>query len=97
MRHDKQVAINLRKTGQSYLQISQALEVPKSTLSYWLKNIKISKQAQEKISKRAYFKSYIEPSLAILEVTKSLYLDLSLNCFKIMLVDNKLLHLFVSI
>lgn len=57
MRHDKKIAINLRKTGQSYLQISQALQVPKSTLSYWLKNIKISERAQEKISKRAYFKS----------------------------------------
>jgi hypothetical protein len=57
MRHDKKIAINLRKTGQSYLQISQALDVPKSTLSYWLKNIKISNRAQEKISKRAYFKS----------------------------------------
>jgi len=57
MRHDKKIAINLRLTGQSYLQISQALQIPKSTLSYWLKNIKISKQAQEKISKRAYSKS----------------------------------------
>ena len=57
MRHDKKIAINLRKAGQSYLQISQALTVPKSTLSYWLKNIKISKQAQKKISRRAYFKS----------------------------------------
>ena len=57
MRHDKKVAINLRKTGQSYLQISQVLNVPKSTLSYWLKNVKISRQAQEKISKRAYSKS----------------------------------------
>lgn len=57
MRPDKKVAISLRKTGQSYLQISQVLEVPKSTLSYWLKNIKISKRAQAKISKRAYTKS----------------------------------------
>ena len=57
MRHDKKIAINLRKAGQSYLQISQAIGAPKSTLSYWLKNIKISKQAQEKISKRAYAKS----------------------------------------
>lgn len=57
MRHDKQTAISLRKTGQSYLQISQALNVPKSTLSYWLKDVKISQQAQEKISKRAYIKS----------------------------------------
>lgn len=57
MRHDKKIAINLRKTGQSYSQISQALEVPKSTLSYWLKNIKLNKQAKEKIAKRAYAKS----------------------------------------
>ncbi|MFZ5982285.1 MAG: helix-turn-helix domain-containing protein [Patescibacteria group bacterium] len=46
-------AIKLRKEGQSYKQISEKLNVAKSTLSYWLGNIKISQRAQDKISKRA--------------------------------------------
>ncbi|NTU66318.1 MAG: helix-turn-helix domain-containing protein [Candidatus Moranbacteria bacterium] len=49
----KQKAIKLRKQGNSYKQISDKLDVAKSTLSYWLGNIEISKEAQEKISKRA--------------------------------------------
>lgn len=51
---NKSIAIKLRKTGKSYNQIREKLGVPKSTLSYWLKNIKLGKQAQDKISKRKY-------------------------------------------
>jgi len=54
MRKDKLAAIKLRKQGESYNQISRALKIPKSTLSYWLSDLKISEQAQEKILKRAH-------------------------------------------
>jgi hypothetical protein len=53
MRQDKTKAIILRKAGNSYNQISKALEIPKSTLSYWLGDLKISKKSQEKILSRA--------------------------------------------
>ena len=49
MRKDKIDAIKLRKTGLSYNDISRKLNVPKSTLSYWLKNIKLSARAVKKL------------------------------------------------
>lgn len=52
MRSDKNIAIKFRKGGQSYSQISAFLKVPKSTLSLWLKDIKLSKQAAKKIQER---------------------------------------------
>lgn len=57
METKKQQAIDLRKTGKSYSQIGNELEIPKSTLSLWLSEIKISKRAQALIDKRAYKKS----------------------------------------
>jgi len=52
MRKDKKIAIKLRKQGLSYSQIKNKLDIPKSTLSYWLRDIKLSKIAKEKILKR---------------------------------------------
>lgn len=52
MRSDKNKAIKLRKLGNSYQQISSVLKVPKSTLSYWLKDIEISQTAKLKIQSR---------------------------------------------
>lgn len=54
MRKDKLIAIKLRKQGKSYNQISKTLKIPKSTLSYWFSDLKISEKAQEKILKRAH-------------------------------------------
>jgi hypothetical protein len=59
MRKGKSEAIILRKSGQSYNQISKALKVPKSTLHYWLKTIKLSELARKKILERVYKKSII--------------------------------------
>ncbi|MFA5131532.1 MAG: hypothetical protein WC467_03845 [Patescibacteria group bacterium] len=52
MRLDKLEVIELRKSGQSYGQISASLHIPKSTLSVWLKDIKLSQIAQKKIRSR---------------------------------------------
>jgi len=52
MRKDKQKAINLRKAGNSYNQISKILKIPKSTLSYWFSDLEISQKAKSKILKR---------------------------------------------
>jgi hypothetical protein len=52
MRSDKLSAIKLRKSGQSYNQISQSLNIPKSTLSIWLKNLELSDRAKQKIESR---------------------------------------------
>lgn len=42
MAERKRKAIRLRKTGKSYGEIYKALGISKSTLSYWLKNIRLS-------------------------------------------------------
>jgi hypothetical protein len=54
MRQDKLKAIELRKQGNSYNQINKKLAIPKSTLSYWLRDFKISQKSKEKISARAH-------------------------------------------
>lgn len=45
-------AIKLRSQGKSYSQISQEIDVKKSTLSGWLKTIAISDDLRKKISSR---------------------------------------------
>ncbi len=59
MRKDKILAIKFRKEGNSYKQISEKLSVPKSTLSCWLSNLKISNKAKNKIAGRVYEKSVL--------------------------------------
>lgn len=53
MREEKNRAIVLRKEGKSYSQIQETLHIAKSTLSYWLRGISLSNEAQQKIAKRA--------------------------------------------
>jgi hypothetical protein len=52
MRLDKDQAIKLRCSGKSYSQISKLLNIPKSTLSVWLKNISLSEKAKATIKSR---------------------------------------------
>jgi transcriptional regulator with XRE-family HTH domain len=48
MRKDKNKAILLRKQGKSYNEIAKILNVPKSTLSLWLKNVKMPPKIEKK-------------------------------------------------
>jgi predicted transcriptional regulator len=57
MRIEKQKAIKLRKGGLSYAQIGKLLHISKGTLSYWLSDIKLSKQSQKILDERSYKKS----------------------------------------
>ena len=45
----KRQAINLRKRGLSYLEINRKIGVSKSTLSYWLKDIKLSPEHRQRL------------------------------------------------
>lgn len=49
----KEKAIKLRELGKTYLEIQNSLKttIPKSTLSYWCKNVKLPKEYQERIQK----------------------------------------------
>lgn len=56
----KQDAIKLRRQGLSYNEITKKLGTPKSTLSYWLRDIKLSKVAQKRISNNKFTKSTLK-------------------------------------
>lgn len=47
MRQNKQKAIRLRLKGLSYNQISKIINVPKSTLSSWFRNLEVSKAVKK--------------------------------------------------
>lgn len=79
----KSQAINLRKQGLTYSLIQKSLEskVPKSTLSYWFKNIKLSDQAKLKnkhLSTLATEKSR-KMAVATNKIIRQKYLDLIKN------------------
>lgn len=59
MRKDKIEAFKLRKQGKSYNEIRQALRIPKSTLSDWLKEVEWSRRLKTALSKRAKEKGKI--------------------------------------
>lgn len=54
MRKDKEKTIQLRREGFSYNEISKKLGIPKSTLSFWLSDLEISKEAKSRIASRVY-------------------------------------------
>jgi hypothetical protein len=54
MNPNKEIAIELRQQGLSYTEISKELEVPKSTLSSWLKHIELSNEAATRLKSRVY-------------------------------------------
>lgn len=46
---ERQIAIQLRKNGYSYAKIFDIIDVSKSTLSYWLRDIKLTAQQKDKL------------------------------------------------
>jgi len=49
---DKKRAVELRRKGFSYSEIKKSLFVPKSTLSYWLKKIKLSEPQLRRLKRK---------------------------------------------
>ncbi|TSC90599.1 MAG: Uncharacterized protein G01um10142_346 [Parcubacteria group bacterium Gr01-1014_2] len=49
---NKKRAVELRKKGFSYSEIKKSLFVPKSTLSYWLKKIKLSESQLQRLKRK---------------------------------------------
>lgn len=65
MRPDKQTAIKYRLSGLSYGEISKMLNIPKSTLSLWLRDLVLSKNAEAKVHatyKAGYTKGLLKKS-----------------------------------
>jgi len=52
IRFKKGIAIELRKQGLSYSEIKNSINIPKSTIAYWLKNVQLSDSQIEKLKAR---------------------------------------------
>ena len=52
VRFKKGIAIELRRKGFSYSEIKTSLNIPKSTIAYWLKDIKLSDFQVQKLQTR---------------------------------------------
>lgn len=53
MRTDRHLAINLRKQGKSYSEISKTLGIPESTMGYWFRGNPWSETIKQKLIKKA--------------------------------------------
>jgi len=49
-KYKQNIAIDMRKRGFSYSEIGNRLHIPKSTLSYWLKNVKLTPEQIKKLN-----------------------------------------------
>jgi len=49
-KYKQNIAIDMRKRGFSYSEIGNRIHIPKSTLSYWLKNIKLTPEQTQKLN-----------------------------------------------
>lgn len=52
VRFKKGIAVELRKKGLSYSEIENSLNVPRSTIAYWLKGTELSEEQTEKLRAR---------------------------------------------
>ncbi len=52
IRFKKGIAIELRKKGLSYSEIKNSINIPKSTIAYWLKDVQLSELQTEKLKTR---------------------------------------------
>src|SRR3989338_1247337 len=50
--YKKNIAIDMRKKGMSYSEIGNRIHVPKSTLSFWLRKIKLTKDQLKKLNNK---------------------------------------------
>lgn len=48
----KGIVIDMRKKGYSYSEIQNAMHIPKSTIAFWLKGIKLSAEQSEKLKEK---------------------------------------------
>src|SRR3989338_9053 len=77
-KYAKQIVIDLRRKGLSYSEIKKTIFVPKSTLSSWLKKIKLTDEQKERLKKKRLdaamagaIKKNLKTEQAIEEIKKS--------------------------
>ncbi len=50
--YKKNIVIDMRKRGYSYSEIKNSMNIPKSTIAFWLKGIKLTELQTEKLKKK---------------------------------------------
>ena len=77
-KYKKNIAIDMRKRGLSYSEIENRIHIPRSTLSFWLKKIKLSEEQKKKLNlvqrealKRGLAKRILKNQKAVEEIRKS--------------------------
>jgi len=68
----KDFAIELRKGGYSYSEIKKFCSVPKSTLSYWFRNIKLSEPQLARLKKKRIESAQRGSKTKILKTSKAI-------------------------
>jgi hypothetical protein len=53
MRNDQHLAIEMRRKGKSYMEISKRLGIPKSTMHYWFKDLLWSRKIKDNLTEKA--------------------------------------------
>lgn len=53
MRNDKHLAIEMRRKGKSYMEISKRLGISKSTMHYWFKDLQWSEKIKDDLTAKA--------------------------------------------
>ena len=53
MRNDRHLALEMRKGGKSYNEISKILDIPKSTMHYWFKDLQWSEKIKDTLTEKA--------------------------------------------
>jgi len=66
MRKDKETVLKLRLKGKSYKEIMQEINISKSTLSDWLKELSWSQDIKQDLTQKAHLKS----NLRLIELNK---------------------------
>lgn len=51
-KYKENIAIDMRKRGMSYSEISTRIHVPKSTLAYWLRKVKLTPEQEKKLAEK---------------------------------------------
>jgi predicted transcriptional regulator len=70
----KEKAIKLRKRGRSIRDIEKILGIPRSTLSGWLRDVKLSKKQKERLHKK-WLAALVKARLKANEVNKTKRLE----------------------
>lgn len=70
--YKKGIAIDLRKKGNSYSEIANSIHVPKSTVAYWVRKVKVDPEHIKKLKERRTNAARKNSAKRILKINKEI-------------------------